>query len=144
MSKKAFLMAGTKFYFDASADHQTPDWQEVAGIESFGALGETTESKENTTISDEAKTYGAAMQDSAEAAINGQFYSTDANQKTFRDKAKAKELVYIKVELKDGTTAEMQYQLLGFQIVEGTGEDWVKFSIPYRKSGVTTWTEASA
>lgn len=138
MSKEAILLAGAKFSFDAADDGVMVV---VDGIESWGGVGDVAEAKERTTISDEVKVYGAAIPDSPEMSVKGQFYSTSAIQKSFIARCKAKEEFKVKIEWKDGTIAEFTMKTFGFMVDEGQGADWMKFTVPARKNSIVTWTE---
>lgn len=142
MSLEAILVAGTivKMETDPVAAPDTFD-RVIPGITSFGAVGETGESKDKTTLSSTVKEYGAAIKDTPEQTIQGQYYSTDANQRAFVTAARAQENRKIQITWPDGTEAVITLQLLGFQINEGTSEDWQMFTVQARQSGAVAWTD---
>lgn len=138
MSKVAFLAAGTLFKADIGGDGTMV---QIPGIISVGATGDETEAKSKTTMSDDRQVYGAALPDSPDKTIKGQFFSTDDSQKAFVAKAKAREAIDCEMEWPDGTTGAFTLQLLGFSIDEATAEDWVMFTIPSRQNTDVVWTE---
>lgn len=138
MSKEAFLAAGTKFKADIAGDGTMVH---IKGITSVGATGDDVEGKDKTTMSDIRKQYGAALPDSPDKSIKGQFFSTDPDQKGFITKAKARESIDCEMEWADGTIGTFTLQLLGFSLDEATAEDWQMFTIPSRQNTDVAWTE---
>lgn len=142
MSLQAILVAGTvvKMETDPVAAPDVFDLT-IPGITSFGAVGETGESKDKTTLASTTKLYGAAIKDTPEQTVQGQYFSTDANQRAFVTAARAQETRKIEITWPCGTAAVIELQLLGFQMNEGTAEDWEMFTVPARQSGSVAWTD---
>ena len=119
MSNESKLAAGTIVSFSTNLD--TPAFTVIPKITNIGGIGLMSESKENTTLADTNKTYGAGMQDAPDKSIKGQYIGSDADQKAFRDAAKANDSMIIRVQFPDkpdasgtGTTAEFTIKTLRF------------------------------
>ena len=134
MSDKATLAAGTIVRFSSAMDVPVYD-KIITGLLSFGAAGKMSESKERTTLADLTKQYGAGMEDSPDKTLNGQHYALDADQLAFVALAKAKASIMVQVEYpapvgaSKGLVATMELKLLGFQLDEVAGEDWMMFTV---------------
>ena len=121
------LMAGTTFGYDAAGDGT---FVIVNGITSIGAVGFSSEAKERTTLSDTTKKYGAGLKDAPDKAIKLQYYSGDTTQAAFVTKCKTLEEFDVQVTFTNlGETHTFSFQSLGFEIDEGTGEDWTMATI---------------
>lgn len=121
------LMAGTTFGYDAAGDGT---FVIVNGITSIGAIGFSSEAKERTTLADTTKKYGAGLKDAPDKAIKMQYYSGDTVQAAFVTKCKALEEFDVQVTFTNlGETHTFKFQSLGFEIDEGTGEDWTMATI---------------
>ena len=75
MSNESQLAAGTIVSF--STNLVTPAFTVIPKITNIGGVGLMSEAKENTTLSDTNKTYGAGMQDAPDKAIKGQYIGSD-------------------------------------------------------------------
>ena len=146
MSNESQLAAGTIVSF--STDLDTPAFTVIPKITNIGGVGLMSEAKENTTLSDTNKTYGAGMQDAPDKAIKGQYIGSDADQATFRDAAKANDSMIIRVQFPDiptagttGTIAEFTVKTLGFEMDEPTGEEWLMFTVNAKQNTGVTWTD---
>lgn len=133
MADEAILAAGTKVEFSASVD--TPVFKELVGVMSLGAVGEMAEAKERTTLRDTTKQYGAGMKDAPDKSIKGQHYALNTDQQEFLQLAKDAKTVLIRVTYPtpegatSGAVAEMEFKLLGFELDDVTGEDWMMFTV---------------
>ena len=130
MADEATLAAGTIVEYDA--DLVIPTYGDIiAGVLSLGAVGEMAESKDATVLADTVKKYGAGMKDSPDKAIKFQHWALDAGQQAFIAAAKANDTIMVRVTYptpKGGTTgaiATMEFKLLGFELDDVTGEDWM-------------------
>lgn len=133
MSLEATLAAGTIVSF--SLDLETPAYKVLKGAMSVGAVGFMAEAKEKTTLSDTNKKYGAGLQDAPDKSIKGQYYGSDTDQAEFLTAAKDRKTVKMKVEYPDkpdatgtGTIVEFEVALLGRELDDVTGEDWMMFT----------------
>lgn len=134
MADEATLAAGTVVKF--STDLQTPAYDKtIKGVLSIGAVGEMAEAKDATTLADTVKKYGAGMKDSPDKSIKGQHWALDDDQKAFLTAAKNNDTILVQVTYpipKGGTTgaiATMEFKLLGFELDDVTGEDWMMFTV---------------
>lgn len=146
MSLEATLAAGTIVEF--STNITTPAFTAAPGVLSVGAMGLTSEAKEKTTLADTQKVYGAALQDAPDKNIKGQYFGSDADQKTFLDACKAKTEMLIRVTFPDipsggttGTIGEFLFKPLGFELDELDAEEWMMFSVPGKQNTDVTWTD---
>ena len=137
MSKEAILAAGTKFKADINRDGTLV---QIPGITGVGATGDEVEGKDKTTLADTRKIYGAALPDSPDKPLKGQYLSTDPEQKAFIAIAQAREAIDCEMEWPDGTIGKFTLQLLGFKLDENSPEDWLMFTIPSRQNTDVDWT----
>lgn len=141
MSDEATLAAGTvvKFSTDLEATTFT---KSINGAISIGAVGEMAEAKDRTVLADKSKKYGVGMKDAPDKSIKGQHYAMDEDQKEFIAAAKAGQSVLVEVTYptpKGATTglvAVMEWALLGFELDDVTGEDWMMFTINAKQNSV--------
>ena len=145
MSDQATLAAGTIVRF--STNLSTPSYTVIPGVSSVGAVGLQSEAKEKTVLADTNKKYGAGIQDAPDKSVKGQYFGSDADQKSFLDACKAKTPMLIQVEYPDvpnggttGTVAEFEFQPLGFELDDVTAEDWMMFTVNGKQNS-QTWTD---
>lgn len=149
MNEDAVLAAGTLVGF--SLDLVTPVYTTINGIDSVGAVGLMAEAKEKTTLADaDQKKYGASLQDAPDKTIKGKFYSGDTDQAAFITACKAKTPMLLQVTFTDkpnltgtGTIAVFDFQPLGFELDEVTGEDWMMFTVNGKQNSLA-WTDPVA
>ena len=134
MADEATLAAGTVTKF--STNLETPIYDKtITGLLSFGAAGEMAEAKDKTTLADTVKQYGAGMKDSPDKALKGQHYALDVDQKAFLAAAKAGASIMVEVTYptpigaSKGVVVTMELKLLGFELDDVTGEDWMMFTV---------------
>jgi hypothetical protein len=146
MSDKSVLAAGTIVSFSTNLD--TPSYTIIPKITNLGPIGLMSEAKENTTLADRQKTYGAGLQDAPDVAIKGQYIGSDSDQAAFRLACRNKQLMLIKVEFPDipdggtsGTQATYLVQTLGFQMDEPNGEEWLMFSVNGKQNTAPVWVD---
>lgn len=148
MADEATLAAGTIVKFDT--DLVTPTFAKfIKGVMSIGAVGDMSEAKEVTVLADTNKKYGAGMKDAPDKTIKGQHYALDADQQAFLQAAKDNATIMVKIEYpapvgaSSGVIAEMEFKLLGFELDDVTGEDWMMFTVNAKQNSIT-WTDAVA
>lgn len=147
MADEAVLAAGTLVEY--SLDLDTPVFVELEGVMSLGAVGEMAEAKERTVLKDTVKKYGAGMKDSPDKSIKGQHYALNTNQQAFLAAAKATGTVLVRVTYpapeggSTGMIAEMEFKLLGFELDDVAGEDWMMFTVNAKQNSIS-WTDATA
>lgn len=134
MADEATLAAGTVAKF--ATDLGTPVYDKsITGLISLGAIGEMAEAKDATVLADLVKKYGAGMKDAPDKALKGQFWALDADQIAFLAAAKATDSIMVEITFPiptGGTTgaiAVMEFKLLGFELDDVTGEDWMMFTV---------------
>lgn len=139
----AQLAAGTICRF--SLDIDTPDYTEVIGITSYGALGLTAEAKDKTTLADLTKQYGVGIFDAPDKSIKGYIENGNVNQKKFIDACKAGTQMLFQVEFPTqtgettGLIGTFLFQPLGFEMDETTAEDWMAFTVNGKQNSMD-WT----
>lgn len=136
----AQLGAGTTVGFDAAA---SGTFALVEGIQTLGAIGDTAESKDKTTLSDTRMTYGAGMTDSPDMEIGGIYLPQDTDQKAFVDACKAKTEMEIQVTWSNGTIGTFTFQPFGFAISESSAGEWIMFTINGKQNTDVVWTETT-
>tara|TARA_R110000744_G_scaffold380568_1_gene503251 strand:- start:33256 stop:33708 length:453 start_codon:yes stop_codon:yes gene_type:complete len=148
MADEATLAAGTIVKFDTLL--VSPTFAKlIAGILSMGAVGDMAEAKERTVLADTSKKYGAGMKDAPDKSIKGQLYALDVNQQAFLQLAKDNATIMVKVEYPTpvgadtGVTATMEFKLLGYELDDVTGEDWMMFTVNAKQNSIV-WTDAVA
>lgn len=135
MSLEVVLMAGTIVRF--STNIETPAYTVIPKITSIGAVGLQSEKKDRTTLEDaDNKKYGASLQDAPDKTVKGQYLSSNTDQKAFLDACKARTPMLIQVEYPDkpnatgtGSIVDFEFQPLGFELDDGTAEDWLMFTV---------------
>lgn len=145
MANESKLAAGTIVSWAGIGG--TPAFAVIPGVMNIGAIGLMSEAKENTTLADTNKTYGAGMQDAPDKSIKGQFWANNTLQKAFLDACKALTPMTIKVEFPDkpdatgtGTIGEFEIKPLGFQVDEPEGSEWMMFTVNAKQNTAVTWT----
>ena len=142
MSDEAKLIAGTIVSF--STNIETPSYTEIPKITSVGSIGLQSEAKEATTLSDTQKVYYAGIQDAPDKTVKGQYLASNSDQAAFITACKNRTQMLMKIEFPDvedggttGTIATFLFQPLGFELDEGTAEDWMMFTINGKQNSQT-------
>jgi len=141
MSDEAILAAGTLVEF--STNLETPVYKELMGAMSLGSVGYMAEAKEKTTLRDTEKKYGAGIKDAPDKSIKGQHYALNTDQQEFLDAAEATQTVLVRITYPTpegattGAIAEMELALLGFELDDVTGEDWMMFTVNAKQNSFT-------
>ena len=143
-NKEAVLAAGTITAFELDKVGAAGVYTVVDGINSFGAVGETGEAKDQTTLVDTVKRYGRGIKDTPEQSVKAYHLADNTNQETFIQKAIDQDLLSMMIIYPSGRQALIDLQLLGFQMDENTAEDWESFTVAARQSGAVIWTPPSA
>lgn len=135
---KAVLIAGTIVEMEVISG-MTSTWEEVPRLTEIGAVGEQSEPKENTTLSDRIKTYGSGMRDAPdknikgqylpEQPIDGQYYNERVKQQAFIKRCRNEEEFNMRVKWPDGDVNSFLFKSLGFEFDQGSQEDWKMFTI---------------
>ena len=137
MSKDVILIAGT------TVEHETvtggvSTWALAPRLTEIGAIGEQSEPKEKTTLSDVIKKYDSGMRDAPDKNLKGQYIplqeSTDVDyadyvlQQAFITRCRNEEEFNVRVNWPDGEVNGWKHKTLGFEWDQGTQEDWKMFT----------------
>jgi len=152
MSEDVILNAGTTIGFAANAEGTS--FTIIPHVDAFGGLGFTAEAKDKTSLGDTYQKQGHGLKKFAEKAIKGKYIpKPDAEdteltalytaQQAFFTKCKALEEFKLQVVFSDGEKGEFLFKSLGFNIPEGTGEDWKMFECPGIQNSEVDWTAAT-
>ena len=134
MADEATLAAGT--IVEYATDLATPVYDKIiAGVLSFGAVGEMAVAKDSTTLADTVKKSGAGMKETPDKSIKGQHWALDAGQQSFLAAAKNADTILVRVTYPTpvggltGAIVTMELKLLGFELDDVSGEDWMMFTV---------------
>lgn len=137
---EAQLAAGTTVGFELDPSGSPDTFTIIDGFTSLGAIGETGEAKDQTTLSDTTKRYGKGIKDTPEQSLKHYYYPDDADQLALIQKAVAQEPIKMQVTWPSGIVAVVTIQLLGWQKDDNSAEDWEMGTISGRQSGAVDWT----
>jgi len=114
-------------------------WYDVPGILKFGGVGDTSDPKEKTTISNLIKKYGSGLRDAPDKTVEGQYipytvagetyYDDFVNQQDFISRCQNEEEFILRVIWPDGEANSYLFKALGFEFPESDGGDWKMFKI---------------
>lgn len=140
----AQLAAGTICRFSLNLD--TPDYKQVIGVTSYGALGLTAEAKDKTTLADLTKQYGKGIFDAPDKTIKAYMQNNNDDQKAFITACRAGTPMLFQVEFPaqtgetTGLIGTFEFQPLGFEMDETTAEDWMAFTVAGKQNSMD-WTD---
>lgn len=146
MSKdNVVLLAG--MIFEHQLDNGT--WSRVPSMTSLGPIGEQSQPKEKTTLSDTSKKYGAGLRDAADKSLKGQYipyqdvaddyYDDYVLQQAFLKRCKSREEFPVRVIYPDGDSVGFLFQALGFELDEGTQEDWKMWTVNGKQNSLVVF-----
>lgn len=137
MKTNVVLIAGT------IVEHETvvgpvSTWAVAPKLLEIGAIGEQSEPKEKTTLSDTVKKYDSGMRDAPDKNLKGQYIplqeSGDADfdnyglQQDFITRCRNEEEFNVRIKWPDGEVNGFLFKSLGFEFDQGTQEDWKMFT----------------
>lgn len=137
MSKNVVLIAGTV------VEHETvvamaSSWAVAPRLTEIGAIGEQSDPKEKTTLSDFIKKYDSGMRDAADKNLKGQYipfqeaadeYFVEYGlQQDFITRCRNEEEFNVRVIWPDGEVNGFLFKALGFEFDQGSQEDWKMFT----------------
>lgn len=132
------LIAGTIVEMQVTTG-MTTTWQEVPRLTEIGAVGEQSEPKEKTTLSDRIKKYDSGMRDAPDKNLKGQYvplqqsgdqYFTEYTlQQAFIKRCRDEEEFNIRVKWPDGEVNGFLFKALGFEWDAGNQEEWKMFTV---------------
>lgn len=133
-STDVILIAGTISEHETSASV----WARIPRLTNIGSIGEQSESKEKTTLEHTIRKYDSGLRDAPDKNLSGQYipfqesgdkyYDDYVLQQDFIARCKAEEEFNVRVTFPDGDRMGWEHKALGFQIDEGTQEDWKMFT----------------
>ena len=114
-------------------------WQEAPRLTEIGAVGEQSEPKEKTTLSDRIKKYDSGMRDAPDKNLKGQYVPVQQSgdeyfneytlQQAFIKRCRDEEEFNIRVKWPDGEVNGFLFKALGFEWDAGNQEEWKMFTI---------------
>ena len=132
------LIAGTIVEMQVTTG-MTTSWQEVPRLTEIGAVGETSEAKEKTTLSDRIKKYDSGMRDAPDKNLKGQYVPLQQSgdqyfneytlQQAFIKRCRDEEEFNIRVKWPDGEVNGFLFKSLGFEWDAGNQEEWKMFTV---------------
>ena len=133
------LIAGTVVEMEKVSGLGVSTWHEVPRLTEIGAIGEQSESKEKTTLSDRIKKYDSGMRDAPdknlkgqyvpEQPVGGQYADERTKQQDFITRCRNEEEFNIRVKWPDGDVNGFLFKSLGFEFDQGSQEDWKMFTV---------------
>lgn len=132
------LIAGTIVEMQVTTG-MTTSWQEVPRLTEIGAVGEQSEPKEKTTLSDRIKKYDSGMRDAPDKNLKGQYVPLQQSgdqyfneytlQQAFIKCCRDEEEFNIRVKWPDGEVNGFLFKSLGFEWDSGNQEEWKMFTV---------------
>ena len=133
------LIAGTVVEMEKVSELGVSTWHEVPRLTEIGAVGEQSEPKEKTTLSDRIKKYDSGMRDAPdknlkgqyvpEQPVGGQYADERTKQQDFITRCRNEEDFNIRVKWPDGDVNGFLFKSLGFEFDQGSQEDWKMFTV---------------
>ena len=133
------LIAGTVVEMEKVSELGVSTWHEVPRLTEIGAVGEQSEPKEKTTLSDRIKKYDSGMRDAPdknlkgqyvpEQPVGGQYADERTKQQDFITRCRNEEEFNILVKWPDGDVNGFLFKSLGFEFDQGSQEDWKMFTV---------------
>ena len=133
------LIAGTIVEMEVISGLGVSSWQEVPRLTEIGAIGNQSESKEKTTLSDKVKKYDSGMRDAPDKNLKGQYvpvqspgdpYFTEYTlQQAFIKRCRDEEEFNIRIKWPDGEVNGFLFKALGFEWDAGNQEEWKTFTV---------------
>ena len=133
------LIAGTVVEMEKVSELGVSTWHEVPRLTEIGAVGEQSEPKEKTTLSDKIKKYDSGMRDAPdknlkgqyvpEQPVGGQYADERTKQQDFITRCRNEEEFNIRVKWPDGDVNGFLFKSLGFEFDQGSQEDWKMFTV---------------
>ena len=133
------LIAGTVVEMEKVSELGVSTWHEVPRLTEIGAVGQQSEPKEKTTLSDRIKKYDSGMRDAPdknlkgqyvpEQPVGGQYADERTKQQDFITRCRNEEEFNIRVKWPDGDVNGFLFKSLGFEFDQGSQEDWKMFTV---------------
>lgn len=137
MPTDVILIAGTTVEHEiVSGENST--WALIPRLTEIGAIGEQSEPKEKTTLSDTIKKYDSGLRDAPDKNLKGQYvpiqsaedeyYGEYVLQQAFITRVRNEEEMNIRVNWPDGEVNGFLFKSLGFEWDQGAQADWKMFT----------------
>ena len=133
------LIAGTVVEMEKVSELGVSTWHEVPRLTEIGAVGEQSEPKEKTTLSDRIKKYDSGMRDAPDKNLKGQYVPLQQSgdqyfneytlQQAFIKRCRDEEEFNIRVKWPDGEVNGFLFKSLGFEWDSGNQEEWKMFTV---------------
>ena len=143
------LIAGTIVEMQVTTG-MTTSWQEVPRLTEIGAVGEQSEPKEKTTLSDRIKKYDSGMRDAPDKNLKGQYVPLQQSgdqyfneytlQQAFIKRCRDEEEFNIRVKWPDGEVNGFLFKSLGFEWDAGNQEEWKMFTVNGKQNSRVVYT----
>lgn len=137
MTTDVILIAGTTVEHEIVSG-ETSTWALVPRLTEIGAVGEQSEPKEKTTLSDTIKKYDSGLRDAPDKNLKGQYipvqaaedeyYAAYILQQAFITRVRNEEEMNIRVNWPDGEVNGFLFKSLGFEWDQGAQADWKMFT----------------
>lgn len=138
MSTNVILIAGTILEHEVLGTLGESTWHEAPRATEIGAIGEQSEPKPKTTLSDKIKKYDSGMRDAPDKNLKFQYVPVQASgdpyfdeytlQQAFIKRCRNEEEFNVRVKWPDGEVNGFLFKSLGFEWDQGTQEDWKLFT----------------
>lgn len=148
MSKNVVLIAGTV----VEQQRANGTWARIPRITALGSMGEQSAPKEKTAIEDTEKKYDSGMRDAPDKNLQGQFippqkpgaeFELDrALQQEFITRCRAEEEFRLRVTYPDLERATVSFKSLGYEVNDGSQEDWKIFTVNGKQNSRPVWATA--
>ena len=137
MSKNVILIAGTTVEHEIVSGENS-SWALAPRLTEIGAVGEQSEPKEKTTLSDTIKKYDSGLRDAPDKNLKGQYvpvqvaedeyYAEYLAQQIFITRVRNEEEFNIRINWPDGEVNGFLFKSLGFEWDQGAQADWKMFT----------------
>lgn len=138
-NSNVILIAGTVVEMEVVDTLGVSTWHEIPRLTEIGAVGEQSEPKEKTTLSDRIKKYDSGMRDAPDKNLKGQyvpfqasgdeFFNEYTKQQAFIKRCRDEEEFNIRVRWPDGEVNGFLFKSLGFEWDAGNQEEWKMFTV---------------
>ena len=133
------LLAGSVFEY--STDGGTT-WTEVVGLTEWPEFRNETEEVDTTEVRHTVRQFDPGLDSPSEQTLTARYYQADADQRGFRDIARANGACSIRLTYSDTDIAEMDVTLRNYGIGSGGPADYKTFTCTLRRTTDITFTEA--
>ncbi len=151
MTTNVILMAGTRLFHETVVG-DVSTWAEVPRIKNIGAIGEKSEPKEKTTLSDTIKKYDSGLRDAPDKNLKLQYipvkesgeeyYAEYVLQQAFIARCRNEEELNLRVLWPDLEVNGFLFKSLGFEWDDGGEGDWKMFTVSGKQNSRVVYAVA--